>query len=252
MNEPLLQIKNLYKRFGSNEVLTGVNLDLHSQDSLVVLGLSGSGKSVLIKLLLGLLPLDKGSVFLKGQEITKKLLSSTNPIRNQGEILFQNSALFDSIPIWHNIAFPLIMKYKWPENKAREKANELLKEVGLDSSCESLFPAEVSGGMRKRIGLARALITNPKILFCDEPTTGLDPISAHLIDHLIHSLSIKYHTTVLTITHDMNSVSRIASKVAMLYHGKIIWSDNIKHIFNSDNEIVDQFVSGKLEGPIDS
>ena len=250
MQENKIEIRNLKKSFGSKEVLLGIDLDIKKGKSLVVLGGSGSGKSVLIKAIIGLILPDSGSIKLDGKEITNLSWQEHNDLLKKFGFLFQGGALFDSLTIWENISFSLIQNQKMSKNNALDHAIDKLAQVGLDEKVAFLFPSELSGGMQKRAALARAISLNPEIIFFDEPTTGLDPIMSAIINELILSTSKKLGATTITITHDIHSAKVIGDEVAMLYEGKIIWYEDIKKLEDPQNEIVKQFVSGRTSGPI--
>lgn len=247
---PKLKVTDLYKSFGSHKVLHGMSFSVNQGQSLVILGGSGSGKSVALKCLLGILKPDKGSIELDGQNLA--LLSTSEQEKLRGEIgmLFQGGALFDSLPIWHNISFSLLSNKKINRQQARELAIKKLKEVGLSEAQAIKYPAELSGGMQKRVGLARAIAAHPSLIFFDEPTTGLDPIMCHIIDSLIVDCVKRLGASAIIITHDLRSVRRIADKVALLYQGRIIWTGDVKEMDETDNPYVRQFVNGSIKGPM--
>lgn len=247
---PKIELSGVYKSFGSKKVLDGIELTIDKGESLVVIGGSGSGKSVLIKCILGLLTPDKGSIKIDGVEITTLSRSERQKIMRKFGMLFQGGALFDSLPVWENISFALLQNKSISKKSAKELAVEKLKSVGLGADVANLSPSELSGGMQKRVALARAIAANPEIIFFDEPTTGLDPIMADVINQLIVKCSKELGATTLTITHDMASVRRIANRVAMIYQGKLIWQGDVSKIEHSGNEYVDQFIHGRAEGPI--
>jgi phospholipid/cholesterol/gamma-HCH transport system ATP-binding protein len=247
---PKIELSGVYKAFGSKKVLDGIDLTIDKGESLVVIGGSGSGKSVLIKCILGIITPDKGSIKIDGVEITKLSRSDRQQIMRKFGMLFQGGALFDSLPVWENISFALLQNNILDRNKAKELAIEKLKSVGLSSDVANLSPSELSGGMQKRVALARAIAANPEIIFFDEPTTGLDPIMADVINQLIVKCSKDLGATTLTITHDMASVRRIAHRVTMIYQGKLIWQGDVRDIERSGNAYVDQFIHGRAEGPI--
>ncbi|MES2985466.1 MAG: ATP-binding cassette domain-containing protein [Pseudomonadota bacterium] len=248
---PKIKLTNVHKRFGSKVVLDGVHLQVQPGESLVIIGGSGSGKSVTIKSVLGLIKPDEGTIEVDGQDITHYSFSQRAPMLQKIGMLFQGGALFDSIPVWKNITFGSKERgQELTSAQAKELAVEKLEAVGLKADVANLLPSELSGGMQKRVGLARAIAANPDILFFDEPTTGLDPIMADVINELIVSCVKKLGSTAVTITHDMASVRKIASRVAMIYQGKIIWDGPVSAIDNSGNAYVDQFVHGRAEGPI--
>jgi phospholipid/cholesterol/gamma-HCH transport system ATP-binding protein len=242
--------RGVQKSFGPKAVLIGVDLDIPAGQSTVVIGGSGTGKSVLIKCILGLLKHDQGSITIDGTEVSALSKRERERINGKFGMLFQGGALFDSLPVWENVAFGLLHARGMPRAKARETALEKLAMVGLAADVGRLFPSELSGGMQKRVALARAIATEPEVIFFDEPTTGLDPIMADVINSLIVEITHKLGATALSITHDMASVRKIADRVAMLYGGKIIWSGSIKEIDRSGNPYVDQFIHGRAEGPI--
>ncbi|GBD43134.1 putative ribonucleotide transport ATP-binding protein mkl [bacterium HR40] len=247
---PKIRIRGLEKRFGGKEVLRGLDLDVPAGRSLVVIGGSGTGKSVLLKCILGILPADGGSIQVDGEEVVGANDATLNRIRLKFGMLFQGSALFDSLPVWENVAFGLLARRLANRRTAKEIAIRTLARVGLGPDVADLWPAELSGGMQKRVGLARAIATEPEILFFDEPTTGLDPITADVINELIRRSVRKLGATALSITHDMASVRKIADRVAMLYDGRIIWEGPVGAIDRSGNPYVDQFIHGRADGPI--
>lgn len=247
---PKIRIRGLKKAFGANQVLNGVDLDIATGESLVVIGGSGSGKSVLLKCILGLLAPDEGSIQIDGKEVVGLRGRELEEARRRIGMLFQNSALFDSLPVWRNVAFVPIAQRLMSRQEARQLALERLADVGLEAEVADLSPAELSGGMRKRVALARAIAVQPEILFFDEPTTGLDPIMGDLIDRLIRKCVTDLGATGLTITHDMDSAQRVSDRVAMLYQGRIVWQGAMDRIEAEGNPFVEQFVSGSTEGPI--
>ncbi len=240
----IISVKNLTKSFGDHSVLNGVNLDIRKKESLVVLGGSGSGKSVLIKTMIGLLYSDSGSVRINDQEISTLNLKARRDIMNEMGFLFQGGALFDSLKIWENVSFSLINNFKASKKQAYDHAVKKLESVGLDAKVADLYPSELSGGMQKRASLARTIAMDPKIIFFDEPTTGLDPIMANTINDLIKKCSKELKATTVTITHDMNSAKIIGDKAAMLKDGKIIWEGDLNKIDQIDDEYVQNFVKG--------
>jgi phospholipid/cholesterol/gamma-HCH transport system ATP-binding protein len=252
MNErPIkIRIRDLHKRFGAKQVLAGVDLDVAESESVVVIGGSGTGKSVLLKCVLGLLEADRGSIMIDGQEVVGLGRRAREQIMQKFGMLFQSAALFDSLPVWENVAFGLLNIKKLGRAEAKERAIETLREVGLGADVADLWPAELSGGMRKRVGLARAIATQPEILFFDEPTTGLDPIMADVINELIARCVRQLGATAISITHDMASARKIADRIAMLYQGRIIWQGPVAQIDHSGNPYVEQFIHGRGEGPI--
>jgi phospholipid/cholesterol/gamma-HCH transport system ATP-binding protein len=250
MTSPKIEISGLYKAFGPKKVLDGVDLTIDTGESLVVIGGSGSGKSVLLKCILGIVTPDKGSIKIDGSEVTKLSRRERQELMGKFGMLFQGGALFDSLTVWENISFALMQNQKMPRSEAKDLAVQKLQQVGLTADVANLSPSELSGGMQKRVALARAIAANPEIIFFDEPTTGLDPIMADVINQLIVKCSKDLGATTLTITHDMASVRRIAHRVAMLYQGKLIWQGEVREIERSGNEFVDQFIHGRAEGPI--
>ena len=247
---PKLLVKNLTKDFASKHVLTGIDLQAQKGESIVILGGSGSGKSVLIKIIASLINPTSGSIKIDGQEVVGIANQERDQLMEKFGFLFQGGALFDSLPIWENVAFRLINHKKLNKKDAKEIAISKLKAVGLNEKTANLYPSELSGGMQKRASLARAIATNPEIIFFDEPTTGLDPIMADVINDLIVSNSKQLGATTITITHDMNSARKIADKIAMLHEGKIIWFGNVKDMYSSSNAYLDQFIHGRADGPI--
>ncbi len=245
-----LELKDVYKSFGNNHVLNGITLSIPKGKSLVVIGGSGTGKSVMIKCVLGLIEADKGSIKVDGEETIHARPADRDRLMKKFGMLFQGGALFDSLPVWENVAFGLIQGKNMPRAEARDVAIQKLRSVGLPARVGDLYPAELSGGMQKRVSLARAIATGPEIIFFDEPTTGLDPIMADVINDLIVQASKELGATTLSITHDMASARKIADEVAMIYKGKILWQGSAKDIDHSGNEYVDQFIKGSAEGPI--
>ena len=245
-----IELKGVSKRFGPKVVLDGVDLTVNRGDSLVVIGGSGSGKSVTIKCVLGILRPDAGSIKVDGEEVTHLRGSKSDAYLRKFGMLFQGGALFDSLSIWENVAFGLIQGRGVSRARARDIAIEKLAKVGLGSEVANLSPAELSGGMQKRVGLARAIAADPEIIFFDEPTTGLDPIMADVINDLIASTVRDLGVTAVSITHDMASARKISNRVAMLYKGKIIWDGATEDIDHSGNPYVEQFIHGRAQGPI--
>ena len=250
MSETKIKITNLHKSFGKKVVLDGINLDVKKGESLVVIGGSGTGKSVLIKCIQGLLTPNEGSIIIDGKETVGANKKQQAEMHSKMGMLFQGGALFDSLTVWENVAFSLIENKKMPRKEAKKAAISVLRQVGLAADVADLYPSELSGGMQKRVGLARAVATKPEIIFFDEPTTGLDPIMADVINGLIIDSVKSLGATALTITHDMASVRKIADKIAMLYHGKIIWQGTVAELEKTDNEYVRQFINGSSHGPI--
>jgi phospholipid/cholesterol/gamma-HCH transport system ATP-binding protein len=251
MTEYKVIMEDVLKRFGKKIVLDGVSLKVKSGESLVIIGGSGSGKSVTIKCIQGILTPEKGSILIDNKEIIGLSEKESEKVNDKIGMLFQGGALFDSLTVWENVAFSLIQgKKKTPKKEAKEIAIKVLGQVGLTPDVADLYPAELSGGMQKRVGLARAVAKNPEIIFFDEPTTGLDPIMADVINELIVKCTKELGATAITITHDMASVRKIADKIAMLYKGKIIWEGTVRDMENTDNPYVRQFVRGEAQGPI--
>ena len=245
----MIKVVDLYKAFGPKKVLQGANLEIHKGESMVVLGGSGTGKSVLIKCIIGILKADAGEVYVAGQEVISMKEFQLNEMRKKFGMLFQGGALFDSLSVWENVGFGLKQHTRLPDREIKERAVEKLKLVGL-FNVENLRTSELSGGMMKRVSLARAICMEPEILLYDEPTTGLDPIMADVINELVIHLKKTIKVTSIAITHDMVSAYKIADKIAMLYKGKIIEVGTPDEIRGSKNEVVQQFIHGRAEGPI--
>lgn len=247
---PKIELSNVHKAFGPKVVLDGLDLSIAPGESVVVIGGSGTGKSVMLKSVLGILTPDQGSIKVDGEEVVGIGSEGRERILRKFGMLFQGAALFDSIAVWENVAFALIQGYRMDKRKARKIALEKLAQVGLSADVADLRPSELSGGMQKRVGLARAIAANPEIIFFDEPTTGLDPIMADVINNLIIKCVKELGATALSITHDMASARKIADRIAMIYKGKIIWVGPVSKIDHSGNPFVDQFIHGRAEGPI--
>ncbi|TAL24593.1 MAG: ABC transporter ATP-binding protein [Nitrospirae bacterium] len=245
----MIELIDLHKSFGGNYVLRGASLKVEKGESMVVIGGSGSGKSVLIKHIIGTLKPEKGSVLIDGVNIATMSENELYETRKRFGMLFQMAALFDSMKVWENVAFALMRHGKLTENDAKKIAIEKLRMVGL-AGVENLMPSELSGGMKKRVGLARAIAHEPEILLYDEPTTGLDPIMADAINDLIIEMKQKLSVTSVAITHDMHSAYKIADRIAMLYEGRIIETGTPDEIKKSDNAVVRQFITGSAVGPI--
>jgi len=244
-----IALRGVRKAFGPKVVLDGIDLEIAHGSSVVIIGGSGTGKSVMLKCILGLLAPDAGEIAFDGQVLTRRSRAEIDFYGRIG-MLFQGSALFDSLTVWENVGFGLIQGKGMSRPRARDVAIDKLRRVGLDADVADLSPAELSGGMQKRVGLARAIAANPEVIFFDEPTTGLDPIMADVINELIIELVRDIGATAVSITHDMASANKIADRIAMIYHGRIIWQGPAKEIRASGNEHVDQFVHGRAEGPI--
>lgn len=245
---PKISLRDVRKSFGTKNVLDGVDLDLPAGESMVIIGGSGTGKSVLLKCILGIMKPDAGEILIDGQSAKH---GNRDAFLSQFGMLFQGGALFDSLPVWRNVAFRLLHEGT-SKDDARALAIEKLRRVGLKPEVADLFPAELSGGMQKRVGLARAIAAAPEIIFFDEPTTGLDPIMSGVINKLIREIVVEIGATAMTITHDMSSVRAIADKVAMIHDGKVQWTGPIADIENSGDPYMDQFLHGRAEGPIEA
>ncbi len=247
---PKISLKNVYKTFGPRVVLDGVNLDIAPGESVVIIGGSGTGKSVTIKCILGLLTPDEGKIEIGGENVLKMESIAREKLNMQIGMLFQHSALFDSLPVWENVAFGLLAEKRCSRSEAWQIAIEKMGLVGLKPEIANLSPADLSAGMQKRVGLARAIAIDPAIIFFDEPTTGLDPIMADVINKLIVHVNQVVGATALTITHDMESAKKIGDRIAMLFDGKIIWAGPPSEVYHSGNDCLDQFIHGRTTGPI--
>jgi phospholipid/cholesterol/gamma-HCH transport system ATP-binding protein len=247
----MIRVVDLYKSFGENEVLRGVNLRLRQGETIAIIGQSGCGKSVLLKHIIGLLKPDKGKVYVDGEDITVLNDEELHRITRRFGLLFQGTALFDSMTVGQNVSFGLERYTDYSKEKIRELVRENLAKVGL-RRIEHLMPYELSGGMRKRVGLARAIAYNPDIILYDEPSTGIDPIRADAINELIIRMRKEMKVSELIITHDMVSAYKVADMIGMLYEGKIIEFGTPEEIKNSENPIVQQFIHGRAEGPIEN
>ena len=250
MENGYIVLDDVHKSFGSKKVLNGISISVPKGQSLVVIGGSGTGKSVMIKTILGILRADSGSIKVAGQEVTRLKGADRDQYLSRFGMLFQGAALFDSLSVWQNVAFGLIQGRKMGRGKAHEIATEKLGQVGLGPEVGGLYPAELSGGMQKRVGLARAIAADPEIIFFDEPTTGLDPIMADVINNLIVDSVKRLGATTISITHDMASARKIADRIAMIYKGEIVWQGPASSVDSSGNPYVDQFIHGRAEGPI--
>ena len=244
----MIRFDDVHKAFGANQVLRGLTLEVPKGESMVIIGGSGTGKSVALKCVLGLVQPDRGLIEVDGRDATE---GDRDAFLARFGMLFQGGALFDSLPVWQNVSFRLLRgELKRPKAEAREIAVEKLRRVGLSPDVADRFPAELSGGMQKRVGLARAIAADPEIIFFDEPTTGLDPIMAGVINDLIREIVVEMGATAMTITHDMTSVRAIADRVAMLHGGKIRWTGPVAQMDDSGDPYLDQFIHGRAEGPI--
>ncbi len=244
----MITLSGVHKSFGPNRVLRGVDLTIAKGESMVIIGGSGTGKSVLLKSVLGLVTPDQGTITLDGQDVTK---GDRDAFLARFGMLFQGGALFDSLKVWENVSFRLLRgTLARPKAEAREIAIEKLRRVGLKPETADMFPAELSGGMQKRVGLARAIAASPEIIFFDEPTTGLDPIMSGVINDLIREIVVEMGATAMTITHDMSSVRAIADRVAMLHDGLIRWSGPVAEMDATPDPYVQQFIHGRATGPI--
>ncbi|MBA4348565.1 MAG: ABC transporter ATP-binding protein [Thermodesulfovibrio sp.] len=246
----MIEVKGVEKSFDRQKVLNGIDLTIADKEVTAIIGKSGSGKSVFLKHLIGLLKPEKGNILIDGEDITKLSGRELDKVREKLGVLFQGGALFDSLTVFENVAFPLKEKTKLSRKEIQEKVLQALEDVGL-RGMEKKYPAEISGGMKKRVALARALITEPTIVLFDEPTTGLDPIILHSIHKLIMMTHKKYGFTGIIISHEIPEIFEIADRVAMLHNGVIVEVGTPEEIKNSSNPLVRQFITGSLEGPID-
>lgn len=247
----MIQIRGLHKSFGGNHVLRGLDLDIRTGEALVIIGRSGCGKSVLLKLIMGILEPDEGTIVIDGVDIFSLSPRELDQFRLKLGMLFQGAALFDSLTVLENVGFSLYEHTTLPEETIREKVREKLALVGL-AEIEDLMPSSLSGGMKKRVGLARAIANDPKIILYDEPTTGLDPIMADGINELLCETQKKLRVTSIAVTHDLNSAYKIADRIVMLYQGKIIGGGAPEEVKNTENAVLRQFILGSAKGPITS
>ncbi len=247
---PLIGLKEVTKSFGAVRALDGVNLTVNPGDSLVLIGSSGSGKTLMLKCIMSLIPHDSGLIQVDGHDIKTLSQTERNGFLNRFGMTFQKSGLFDSMRTWENVAFQLLQT-GMERREAKERAIDKLAAVGLEAATADLYPNELSGGMQKRVGLARAIATDPTILFLDEPTAGLDPIMTNVINELILEVVDQLGATVVSITSDMSSLKIISNRVAMIHEGRIIWDGLTEDVENSGNAYVDQFVHSRAEGPIE-
>lgn len=246
----MITLSHITKSFGNNHVLRGVDLHVPRGESMVIIGGSGTGKSICIKCILGLVEPDSGTITVDGQDVKN---AERDAFLARFGMLFQGGALFDSMPIWQNVAFRLLRgSLKRPKAEAHEIAVEKMRRVGLSPDVADLYPSELSGGMQKRVGLARAIAAEPEIIFFDEPTTGLDPIMSGVINELIREIVVEMGATAITITHDMSSVRAISDKIAMLHNGIIQWTGPVSELDNSGDPYLTQFISGSPDGPIET
>lgn len=250
LSEPRIQIRDLRLAFGLQVVLDGVDLDVHGGENLALLGTSGSGKTVLLRCILGLLEPEGGSIRIDGQETVGLGGRARDAFLRKTGVLFQRNALFDSLTVWENVAFPLTEARRMPRSRAKEVALAKLAEVGLDAAAAELLPAELSGGMQKRVAFARAIAADPEFLFLDNPVAGLDPMLTHGIDDLIAERMGALGATAILITQDADSVRRVADRAAMLWKGRIVWAGTAAVIDASGNPYVDQLIHGRIDGPI--
>ena len=248
--QPKIEMQNVAKAFGDNQVLRDVSLSVAAEESLAIIGTSGCGKSVTLKCLLGLLRADSGSIRVDGQELIHATRADLESMRRRFGMTFQFGALFDSLPIWENVTFRLRQRQRLSKTESRDIAAETITQLGLAAHVIDQYPAELSGGMQKRVALARAIADKPEVLLFDEPTSGLDPITGGVIDRLIIDSVRRLGATAITISHDMASVRRISDKVAMVHNGAIIWCGPASEMDNTGIEEVDQFVHGHAEGPL--
>ena len=246
---PKISLKGVTKSFGSNQVLAGIDLGVSAGQSMVVIGGSGTGKSVLLKCILGIMQPDAGKILIDGKSAAS---GNRDEFLSRFGMLFQGGALFDSLPVWLNVAFRLRQgSCRLSKTDARDLAILKLGRVGLKPEVADMFPAELSGGMQKRVGLARAIAAEPEIIFFDEPTTGLDPIMSGVINELIREIVVELGVTAITITHDMSSVRAIADRVAMIHDGRVQWAGPIGEIDDSGDPYLDQFINARADGPIE-
>jgi len=245
-----IAIRGLTKSFGKKHVLRNLDLDILEGESIAVIGASGTGKSVLLKNIVGIMTPDSGSIKIDGEEVAGLTGNARDRVNRKVGMLFQGAALFDSLPLWENVGFGLMSAHGVSRADARVAAIKRLRQVGLDEDSADRFPADISAGAQKRVGLARAIATEPEILFFDEPTTGIDPIMGDVIDNLIVKSVKELGATALTITHDMDSARRIADRIAMIHDGRIVWVGDVAKLDDSGNDIVDQFIHGRVNGPM--
>ena len=241
----LIEFKNVYKSFGEKEILSGMDLLIEQGETITIIGGSGTGKSVTLRLLLGLMPPSSGAIFFKGKNVSEMKDDELIAMRSKIGMLFQGAALFDSLTVFENVAYPIREHFKYPESEIEKRVLEKLNLVGLEN-VEDMYPADLSGGMKKRVGLARAIATNPEVVLYDEPTTGLDPTNTHRIGHLICELQKVLHVTSIVVTHDMDSAFAVSNRIALLYNKKIEFVGKTDEVKKSQNEIVKNFIEGKI------
>jgi phospholipid/cholesterol/gamma-HCH transport system ATP-binding protein len=246
----IIQLKKVSKQFGDRKVLDNVDLDIFPGETLVIIGRSGVGKSTILRHMAGLVPPDKGEVWFEGQELNHLNEQTLNELRKKMGVVFQYAALFDSLTVFENVAFRLLRDLKMPEEKARAVAKAKLELVDLNADLMELKPAQLSGGMRKRVGLARAIAMEPEIILYDEPTSGLDPVTSEAINNLVLDMQKKLKVTSVIVTHDMHSAYKVANRIAMIYDGKIIGVGTPDEIKNSRDPYIHQFVTGSVDGPM--
>ncbi len=249
-NQKLIELKGVSKSFGDRKVLDGVNLEVYSGETLVIIGRSGVGKSTILKHVAGLLSPDAGEIWVEGQEVGRLGEEELNELRKKMGVVFQYAALFDSLTVFENIAFRLLRDFRMPRAKALEVVKQKLELVGLKNELTGLKPAQLSGGMRKRVGLARAIAVDPEIILYDEPTSGLDPVTSEAINDLILEMQKKLGVTSVVVTHDMHSAYKVANRIAMIYDGKIIGTGTPEEVKSSPDPFIHQFVTGSVEGPM--
>ena len=243
--QPFIRFVDVWKKFGENEVYRGLNLDIFKGETITIIGGSGTGKSVMLKLLLGLMRVDQGQIFFDGKDVCQMNNEQLLAVRKRVGMLFQGAALFDSLTVKENIAYPLREHFDYSEDKISQVVREKLAVVGLPG-IEEMMPSDLSGGMKKRIGLARAIATDAEVVLYDEPTTGLDPTNTNRIDDLIVSLQKRFKVTSIVVTHDMASAFRVSDRLALIYDKKIEYVGSKDEVKNSSNKIVRQFINGEI------
>jgi len=248
---PLLALSAVTKSFGDNDALKGIDLQVAGGDSLVLIGSSGAGKTLVLKCIMGLIPYDEGTIQFKGRDVSGFNDAERHDFLDHFGMTFQRSGLFDSMPVWENVAFQILQEHTMGRDDAKALAVDKLAAVGLEAATADLYPAELSGGMQKRVGLARAIANDPDVLFLDEPTAGLDPIMTNIINELILDVVGGLGATVVSITSDMSSLKVISNRVAMIHEGRVIWDGATADVEESGNPVVDQFVHSRAEGPIE-